>query len=48
MGEYDNIRNNLYDYGFGNVTKLGSMFCFFNLDGKIKIFDVAGSKAMEV
>ena len=40
MGEYNNDRNNLYDYGFGDLKMLGSKLCFFNLDGKIKVFDV--------
>ena len=41
LGKFNNVRNNEYDYGFGNFMMLGNnLYAFLTFDFQIKIFKV--------
>ncbi len=41
LGKYNNIRNNEYDYGFGNFIVLANnLYAFLTFDFQIKIFKI--------
>ena len=41
LGKFNNVRNNEYDYGFGNFLELGrSLYAYLTFDFQIKIFKI--------